>query len=99
LWRLAQQSSISIGCVWTATKLLHIHPYKITVVPEIEPMDYEKRVRLCNWFINHVHDGFLNQYFMKELLILNDTLMKYTIHFSLIWHLEKKDSVFLCKTA
>jgi hypothetical protein len=23
---------------------------------------------------------------MKELLILNNTLMKYSIHFSLIWH-------------
>jgi hypothetical protein len=29
--------------VWEATKLLHIHPYKITVVPEIKPVEYEKR--------------------------------------------------------
>jgi hypothetical protein len=37
-------------------KLLHIHPYKINIVPEIKPVDYEERVRFCNWFINHVHD-------------------------------------------
>jgi hypothetical protein len=41
------------------TKLLHIPPYKITVVPEIKPVDYEKRVRFCNWFINRVHDGLI----------------------------------------
>jgi hypothetical protein len=31
--------------------------------------------------------------------MLNDTLMKYSIHFSLIWHLQKTDSDILCKTA
>jgi hypothetical protein len=39
---------------------LHIHPYKITVVPEIKPVHYEKRVKFCNWFISHVHDGLLD---------------------------------------
>jgi hypothetical protein len=29
-------------------------------VPKIELLDYEKRVRFCNWFINHVHDGLLD---------------------------------------
>jgi hypothetical protein len=41
LWQLAQQSGVSVGSAWKATKLLHIHPYKITVVPEIKPVDYE----------------------------------------------------------
>jgi hypothetical protein len=36
---------------------LHIHPYKITVVPEIKPVDYERRVMFCNWFNSHVQDG------------------------------------------
>jgi hypothetical protein len=54
LRRLARQSGVSVGSAWTATKLLHICPYKITVVPEIKPVDYEKRVRFCNWFINHI---------------------------------------------
>jgi hypothetical protein len=59
LRRLAQQSRVSVGCAWKATKLLHIRPYKITVVPEIKPVDYQKRDRFCNWFINHVHDGLI----------------------------------------
>jgi hypothetical protein len=49
-----------VGSAWTATELLHIRAYKITVVPEIKPVDYEKRVRFCNWFTNHVHDGLLD---------------------------------------
>jgi hypothetical protein len=34
-----------------------VHLYKITVVPEIKPVDCGKRVRFCNWFISHMHDG------------------------------------------
>jgi hypothetical protein len=45
--------------VWAATKFLHIRLYKITVVPEIKPVVYEKRVRFY-WFMNHVHDGLLD---------------------------------------
>jgi hypothetical protein len=37
LWWLAQQSVVSIGSAWPATKLLHTHPYIITIVPVITP--------------------------------------------------------------
>jgi hypothetical protein len=43
--QLALQSGVSVGSAWTATKLLHIRMYEITVVPEIKPVDYEKRAR------------------------------------------------------
>jgi hypothetical protein len=46
--------------VWAATKLLHICRYKITVVPEIKAMEYEKRVKFRNWFINNAQDGLLD---------------------------------------
>jgi hypothetical protein len=39
---------------------LHIRPYKITVVPEIKHVDYEKEVRFCNWCISHMHDGLID---------------------------------------
>lgn len=39
---LAQQSGVSVGSASTATKLLHIRPYKVTVVPEIKPVVFEK---------------------------------------------------------
>jgi hypothetical protein len=57
---LALHSGVSVGSAWTATKLLHIRPFKITIAPEIEPVYYGTRVRLCNWFISHVHDGLLD---------------------------------------
>jgi hypothetical protein len=60
LQQLAQQSGVSVGNAWTVTNLLHICPYKITVVPEIKPVNYKKRERFCNWFINHVHHGLID---------------------------------------
>jgi hypothetical protein len=54
LKRLAQQSGVSVGSAWTATTLLHIHPNKITLLSAIKPMDYGKRVRFYNWFINQL---------------------------------------------
>jgi hypothetical protein len=38
-------SGVSVSSAWTATKLLHIRQHKITVVPEINSVYYEKRVR------------------------------------------------------
>jgi hypothetical protein len=60
LGRLSLQIGVSAGRARTATKLLHICPNKITVVPEIKPIGYEKRVRFCNWFTNHVRDRLLD---------------------------------------
>jgi hypothetical protein len=68
LLRLARQSGVPVGSAWTATKFLHIRPYKVTVVPEIKPVDYGKRVRFRNWFISHVHDGLLD----PKLLFFTD---------------------------
>jgi hypothetical protein len=56
LWWLALQNDVSVGNAWTASELSHIHQYKITALPVIKPMNYEKRVRVCNWFVSHVHD-------------------------------------------
>jgi hypothetical protein len=42
LRRLAQQSGVSVGNAWTATKLLHIRSYKIAVPAEFKPVDYDK---------------------------------------------------------
>jgi hypothetical protein len=54
------KSGVSVGSACIATKLLHIHSYKITVVVEIKPVDSEIRERFCNWCINHWHDGILD---------------------------------------
>jgi hypothetical protein len=60
LRRLTLENGVSVVSAWAATKLLHIRPYTITVVPEIKPVNYEKRVSFCIWFINHVHDGLFD---------------------------------------
>jgi hypothetical protein len=39
--------------------LLHIRPYKITVVPKIKHAAYKKRVSFFNWFINYLHDELI----------------------------------------
>jgi hypothetical protein len=55
LGRIGQQSGASVGSAWTTNKLLHIRPYKITIVLHIKPMDYGKRVRISNWFVSANH--------------------------------------------
>jgi hypothetical protein len=39
---VSQQSGVSVGSAWTATKQMHIHPYKITLIPEIKTVVMEK---------------------------------------------------------
>jgi hypothetical protein len=36
-------NSVSLNIGLTATELLHIRPYKITIVSEIKPVDYKKK--------------------------------------------------------
>jgi hypothetical protein len=59
LWRLALQSGVSpqTSIIFV---YLQIPPHTITVVPEIKPVDYEKRVNFLIGFISHVYDGLLD---------------------------------------
>jgi hypothetical protein len=41
-WRLAQQRGVSVGSSWTATNVLQVRPYNVTVLPRIKSMDYGK---------------------------------------------------------
>jgi hypothetical protein len=78
LRRLALQSDVSVGSAWIATKPLHIRPYKITFVPEIKAMDYEKRVRFCNWYSNDVHVGLLDPkltFFTDRLILISRDML------------------------
>jgi hypothetical protein len=42
LWRLSLQRGVPVSGAWMLTKLFHIRLYKITLVPEIKAMDFEK---------------------------------------------------------
>jgi hypothetical protein len=88
LRRLALKISVSVGSAWAATKLMHIRPHKITVVPKINPVDYLKRVRFCSWFINHVHDGLIDSKLtfsqMRLILIFPDMLTHKTTSIGIV---------------
>jgi hypothetical protein len=61
----------------------------------IQPPLYEHKIGVwCAFSANRITEPR----FYEGTLELNNALMKYSIHFSLIWHLQKKDSVILCKT-
>jgi hypothetical protein len=64
-------------------RLILIYPDMLTqiLIPQLFPL-YNQKTGI--WCVISA-----NQYFIKELLMLNDTLM----------HLHKKDLVILCKTA
>jgi hypothetical protein len=49
-------------------------------VPEIKPVDYKRRVRFCNWFINCVHDGLLDPkltFFIDEANFISQDMLTY----------------------
>lgn len=58
LRKLSAQTGVSYGsCHKTAKKVLHLHPYKVTVVQQLHPLDYGKRVMYCNFFNRHLNDN------------------------------------------
>jgi hypothetical protein len=55
LRRLSQQSGVSLGSEYTAVrKKLHLFPYKVRVVQELEPNDHVRCTQYCQWFMEHV---------------------------------------------
>jgi hypothetical protein len=71
LQRLAHQSGVSVGSAFTATELLHIHLYKITVVPEFKP------VRFCGLSVMCLTDFLILSWHFSQMrltLISQDKL-------------------------
>lgn len=50
---------MSYGSTHRAVRKLHLHPYKVSMVQELLPLDHEKRVSYCNWFNNNLNDDNL----------------------------------------
>jgi hypothetical protein len=73
---------------------LHIRLYKITVVPEIKPVDYETRARFCNWFINHVHDGLIDPKLTNFTDDANFNLSGYVNSQNRYWNSENSHAQF-----
>lgn len=43
-----------------------MHPYKVTVVHQLHPVDYERRIRFCEWFNNRMNDDLLDLTFFSD---------------------------------
>lgn len=50
----SQENQVSQSTCRRAAKLLGYKPYRIQVVHELKTIDYEKRMKYCQWFIENV---------------------------------------------
>lgn len=67
--QLAAQTAVSkTTCHKALKKKLHMHPYKMTVVQELHPVDFEKRVEFCTWFNENLanNNEILNLTFFSD---------------------------------
>jgi hypothetical protein len=54
---LAQESDVLLVLAFTGTRLIHFHPYKITVMHDLKQPDYAARIHFCNQLLQIAHDG------------------------------------------
>ncbi|KAJ3663138.1 hypothetical protein Zmor_007447 [Zophobas morio] len=58
--KLSAQTGLSVGsCHKALHKVLHMHLYKVSVVHELLPPDFERRINYCQWFNNNLNDDAL----------------------------------------
>lgn len=59
---------LSVGtCHKAVTKNLHMFPYKVSVVQRLLPLDFEKRMRFCQWFNENLNnDDILDLTFFSD---------------------------------
>jgi transposase len=51
LRRLGQEKNVSVGSAHAVRKMLKLYPYRMQVVHELNPSDYERTVAYCKWFL------------------------------------------------
>ncbi len=59
---------LSYGTAYCATEALGLHPYRVCVVHELLPLDYNHRVIYCQWLLNFVQarPTMLNDVFYSD---------------------------------
>jgi hypothetical protein len=56
--RLSAQSGGPLStCQKIVNKKLNLHPHKVSLVQELKPADYSRRVAYYNWFLNNMNDN------------------------------------------
>jgi hypothetical protein len=67
LRRRGQGNDISKTSCGRAAKKLKLHPYRVSVIHELKPADYNKRVKYCEWFLKFIeNDSVLNYTFFTD---------------------------------
>ena len=68
--RAAQSSNVSVGTAHKiARSILNLYPYKIKILHELKPPDYEKRIKFANWFLSA--QGIQNMFFASDEAYFN----------------------------
>ncbi|EFA13024.1 hypothetical protein TcasGA2_TC011490 [Tribolium castaneum] len=53
--RLSQQVELSVGtCHKLVRKDLHMYPYRVQSVQELQLVDFSRRLQYCQWFLNNI---------------------------------------------
>lgn len=48
-------------------KDLHMHPYKVSVLQQLHPEDFQSRINYCQWFNAHINnDDILDKTFFTD---------------------------------
>jgi hypothetical protein len=71
---LAQETVVSLGFAFIATKLLKFCLYRIIYIHELKQPDYATRIHFCSWLQQNLHDRIVNP---LPLFITNETLSEY----------------------
>nr|XP_008198792.1 PREDICTED: uncharacterized protein LOC103314449 [Tribolium castaneum] len=52
---LSQQVELSVGtCHKLLRKDLHVYPYRVQSVQELQPVDFPRRLQYCQWFLDNI---------------------------------------------
>nr|XP_015833260.1 PREDICTED: uncharacterized protein LOC107397488 [Tribolium castaneum] len=52
---LSQQVELSVGtCHELLRKDLHVYPYRLQSVQELQPVDFPRRLQYCQWFLDNI---------------------------------------------
>jgi hypothetical protein len=84
LLRLSAQSGVPLStCQKIVNKKLNLHPHKVSLVQELKPADYSRRVAYYNWFLNNMNDKFWNchSFQTRHGFIFQGTLIHRTVEF------------------
>ncbi len=50
--KVARRTATSIKSTHCATRLLKLYPYRVSVLYEVNPADYPKRIKFCKWLLH-----------------------------------------------